>query len=99
MFTANFVICEADKVLILAWRLIDMGHGPAAMHLIQDAGTRYGDAIDVTKCKLLEIEILAVHLNELDLATSKIRELLSQKSVGYRDEIFTLVKRVQLLAG
>lgn len=99
MFTANFVICEADKVLILAWRLIDMGHGPAAMHLIQDAGTRCGDAIDVTKCKLLEIEILAVHLNELDLATSKIRELLSQKSVGYRDEIFTLAKRVQLLAG
>jgi membrane associated rhomboid family serine protease len=95
IFGDDFVIGEADKVLILVWRLINMGHALAALHLIQDADTRYGDAIDRIRCKLIEIEILAVHLHELDKAKAGIRELLSQQLTGYRDEILALAKRMQ----
>lgn len=94
MFSQNFTIAETDKVLILAWRMINMGHAVAALNLIHDADNRYS-GIDATKCKLLEIEILAVHLGELEKAKDGIKELLSQKSTGYHDEILALAKRMQ----
>lgn len=91
----DFVLVDSSQALLLAWRAIDMSLHQNAYLLVQNAESRYGNSADIIKCKLLEVELLWMHLDETDKARSLVKELLLRKYDEYREEILALAGRIQ----
>ena len=62
-------------VLIILFNfLVDL-----AYHLVRDAEARYGNSVDVTPCRLLEVDLLEHNLNKPEAAAELMEALLEDK--------------------
>ena len=90
----EFVLASPDEVLLLAHPLIDLQHYKMARKLLKNAEQRYGEYIDATLCKLLEVKLLWHHLEQEEEARQLVNALLLNTKNGYKEEILTLAKAI-----
>ena len=93
----NFVLADPNEVLLLARGMIELQQYEAAQNLINNADQCYGKYIDITRCQILETELLLHHLNKLDEARGIINILLLNPQDTYKKEILDLAKLIASL--
>ena len=93
----SFVLADPNEVLLLARSMIELQQYEAARNLINNADQRYGKYIDITRCQLLEIELLLHHLDKLEEARGIMNILLLNPQDAYKKEILDLAKIIATL--
>jgi membrane associated rhomboid family serine protease len=89
----DFVLADPMHVLILAKYAISVQQYESAYVLVKNAEQRYGEHINHTLCKLLEVEVLWVHLNKHDEARKLLTDLLkATHSSEHHNTVMELAK-------
>ena len=89
----EFVLADPMHVLILAKYAISVQQYKTAYVLIKNSEQRYGESINYTLCKILEVEVLWVHLYEYEEARKLLADLLkTTRSSEHHNTVIGLAK-------
>ena len=89
----EFVLADPMHVLILAKYAVSVQQYETAYALVKNTEHRYGECINYTMCKLLEVEILWVHLNKHNEARKLLADLLkTTRNSEHRNTVMGLAK-------
>ena len=75
----DFALANPAELLLLADLAKTQMKFELAYYLVRDAGTRYGEALDVARCRLLEADLLEHHLNDPVAAQEIIDIVIGEK--------------------
>lgn len=86
----EFVLSSGEEMLLLVQNAINTGYHELAYHLIRNAENRYTGDFDRVHCKLIEIRILWLYLDEPEKSRQLIKKLLERAPTTHREELMNL---------
>jgi len=86
----QFVLAHPEHALFMARVAIENNKYELAYNLVHEAESRYGNYVDLTKCALMEVELLSQYLNKTDKAKERVQELLKTADSQFEQKLIKL---------
>jgi membrane associated rhomboid family serine protease len=93
-FAPEFILANPLDVIPLAKIAEKQQRYTLAHSLVQDAQERYGDGLDVTTANLMEVRLLAQHLEQPNAAKEIVRRLLDSSEPGRRGDVLAVANTI-----